>query len=325
MDIRPLDPDDAAAVAAAAGVISAAEAADAPWQWPVTPERLRGVLLHGFDLETPTPFLGYDGEQPVAFGALHLSEWDNLDVAWWEVQVHPAHRGTGVGTAMLRHLEKTGVEAGRTSFGSEAWEGNPGVAFALRHGYEQRSSEILRRQHLAELDLDEIDRLHREAAEAGRDYELLRVSAVPEDLLEQFAELAASINDAPLDDLDLEDEVYVPQRVRNYEEACRRREMTLYRVVARHRGTGELAGHTAVVVDRLAPTIGYQHDTSVARKHRGHRLGLLLKAEQVRWLLDVEPQLRTVDTWNAESNDHMIAVNEALGYRWTARELAFQK
>ena len=38
------------------------------------------------------------------------------------------------------------------------------------------------------------------------------------------------------------------------------------------------------------------------------------------WLADVEPQLETVDTWNAESNDHMIAVNEVLGYRWMGRE-----
>jgi hypothetical protein len=32
-----------------------------------------------------------------------------------------------------------------------------------------------------------------------------------------------------------------------------------------------------------------------------------------------------VDTWNAESNDHMIAVNDALGYRIMGREMQFQK
>ena len=45
----------------------------------------------------------------------------------------------------------------------------------------------------------------------------------------------------------------------------------------------------------------------------------------LRWLADAEPQLQTVDTWNAESNDHMIGVNEQLGYRWMAREVQFQK
>ena len=325
MDIRLLDPHDDTAVAAAADLLTTSEAVDAPWQHPTTPERLRGVLLHGFDLEKPTPFLGYDGARPVVFGALHLSEWDNRDLGWVEVQVHPSYRGQGHGAAMLRHLEKVGTEAGRHSFGTDAWDDSLGVPFVERHGYERRSADILRRQHLAELDRSVLDGLHSEAAEAARDYELLRVSSVPEPLLAGFAELAASINDAPLDDLQIEDEVYVPQRVRDYEEATRRRGMTLYRVLARHRENGELAAHTAVAVDRVQPDIAYQHDTAVARPHRGHRLGLLVKAELLRWLLEDEPQVQTVDTWNAESNRHMIAVNEALGYRWTARELAFQK
>ena len=32
----------------------------------------------------------------------------------------------------------------------------------------------------------------------------------------------------------------------------------------------------------------------------------------VRWLAEAQPQVETVDTWNAESNDHMIEVNAAL-------------
>jgi hypothetical protein len=43
------------------------------------------------------------------------------------------------------------------------------------------------------------------------------------------------------------------------------------------------------------------------------------------WLAEAEPQVETVDTWNAESNDHMIGVNDAIGYRVMGRELEFQK
>jgi hypothetical protein len=63
----------------------------------------------------------------------------------------------------------------------------------------------------------------------------------------------------------------------------------------------------------------------VVRDHRGHRLGLLLKAGMLLWLAETEPQLESVDTWNAESNDHMIAVNEQLGYRVMGRGLQFQR
>ena len=84
------------------------------------------------------------------------------------------------------------------------------------------------------------------------------------------------------------------------------------------------AGTPSSLSRRERPEIGDQHDTAVVRAHRGHRLGLLLKAGMLLWLAEVEPQLETVDTWNAESNDHMIAVNEALGYRVMGRELQFQ-
>ena len=79
-----------------------------------------------------------------------------------------------------------------------------------------------------------------------------------------------------------------------------------------------------MTVDAETPAWGEQADTSVVRAHRGHRLGLLLKADMLRWLADKEPQLETLDTWNAESNDHMVGVNQRLGYRVMGRELQFQ-
>ena len=47
--------------------------------------------------------------------------------------------------------------------------------------------------------------------------------------------LTASINDAPKDDLDMEDDVYSPERLRAYEEAQSRSDHTVYRVIAREK------------------------------------------------------------------------------------------
>lgn len=113
--------------------------------------------------------------------------------------------------------------------------------------------------------------------------------------------------------------------MRGYETATLSQGCRLYRLVARHRDTGVLAGHTVVAVEEDHPELGEQHDTSVTRAHRGHRLGLLLKSGMNLWLRETEPQLETVDTWNAESNDHMVSVNEELGYRWMGRGLQFQR
>ena len=117
-------------------------------------------------------------------------------------------------------------------------------------------------------------------------------------------------------DLTWEREVFDADLLRDIETAREGRGDRLYRVVARHRGTGVLGGHTDGRVDRpRRPTWAFQGDTAVARDHRGHRLGLLLKIEMMAWLAEAEPQVELVETWNQADNTHMIAVNEALGYR----------
>jgi len=215
---------------------------------------------------------------------------------------------------------------GRTKFGAGAWETPAAAAFAAQHGFVVASEEIYRVQAPQELPAGFLDAAYAEAVAHAGDYELVRIEGhAPEELLPAVAEITAAINDAPLDDLDIEDEVFPVERIRNYETATTDSGHRLYRLVARHRTTGEVAGHTAVAVDTEQPQLGHQHDTSVMRAHRGHRLGLLLKAEMGRWLAEAEPQVTSVDTWNAESNQHMIAINERLGYRARGRELDFQK
>jgi RimJ/RimL family protein N-acetyltransferase len=147
-------------------------------------------------------------------------------------------------------------------------------------------------------------------------YELVRIPGeVPDDMVDAVLRMTAAINDAPTGELEIEDEVFTVERLRSFEKAERDRDRRSYRLAARHLETGELAGHTMVGVDADQPGYGFQYDTSVLRAHRGHRLGLLLKIAMMRWLGEVEPQLRCVFTGNAATNSYMIRVNELIGYQ----------
>jgi hypothetical protein len=53
----------------------------------------------------------------------------------------------------------------------------------------------------------------------------------------------------------------------------------------------------------------------VSRDHRGHRLGLATKAVNLRAVQAVRKDLTLVTTQNAEINDHMVAINELMGFR----------
>jgi GNAT superfamily N-acetyltransferase len=327
MQIEEFTVADASAVEEVVALTRAVEKADSPWVHPTTVTTYTGSMRHGWDGETPRCFLARDTDG-VAVGSSEfwIGEWDNTDLAWLGVQVHPDRRRRGVGTALMTRMLELTRETGRTKVGVDGWDDEVVRAFADAHGFEKKSQAVNRRQFLADVRPGALDRMYDEAAAAGSAYELVRVvGRTPDELMDKVAVMTAAINDAPLDDLDIEDEVFPPERIRSYEEATMARGRRLYRLIARHRETGDLAGHTVVAVEEDRPAYGHQHDTSVVRAHRGHRLGLLLKAGMLRWLADVEPQLESVDTWNAESNDHMIAVNEALGYRVLGRALQFQR
>jgi RimJ/RimL family protein N-acetyltransferase len=157
----------------------------------------------------------------------------------------------------------------------------------------------------------------RESAErAAGDYSLMSwAGLVPEELLEQVAQLFAALSDAPRSE-EQERPVWDARRMRERVNELRPRfGLREYSVAARHDASGDLAALTQLSVDPADPGWGHQQITAVTRKHRGHRLGLLVKTAMLEMLRTAEPQIERIDTWNAEANRYMIAVNEALGYR----------
>jgi GNAT superfamily N-acetyltransferase len=326
MDIHQVDPSDAEAVRRFARVAEAVRAADSPWVHPRTVRGTEGMMRHGWDGEPAAYFLVTVDGVDLAAGEYETTAYDNHHLAWLGVDVHPHHRRRGYGGQLLGFLLDRARAEGRTSVGCNGWDADAPRAFAARQDFEQKSVEVNRRQHLARVDLAGLERLYAESLAYGAAYELVRrIGPTPGDELEALGQLTAAINDAPTDGLDIEDEVFPPERIAAYEAAQQARGMLVHRLLARHRETGELAGQTVVVVEEERPELGHQHDTSVVRAHRGHRLGALLKLDMLRWLADEQPQLETIDTWNAESNGHMIGVNEALGYEVIGRALAFQR
>lgn len=325
MEIEQVDPADAAAVDDLVALTNAVRTADSPWEHPLTAAEAIGELRHGWDGEPALQFLARAGDDVVAVGAYETSAYDNLHLAWLGILVHPDHRRRGHGSALLATLRERAVAEGRTSIGIGGWDSPATIGFAARHGLSQKAVEVNRRQVLADLDRRALDAAYDDALPHAAGYELLRLPAItPDPLLPELAVMTAAINDAPTDDLDIEDNVFPPERIAAYDAAQAARGHRLHRLVARERATGELAGQSVVAVEAERPELAEQHDTSVLAAHRGHRLGLLLKLEMLRWLAEAEPQIATIDTWNAESNDRMISVNELLGYRVVGRELVFQ-
>ena len=306
-------------VAGAVAVLEAARAVDAP-HWPSsTVASFTAHLRHGWDGDPSQVAVHRDGARVAAVLELSLPTWDNTHLGFVEVTVDPMLRRRGIG----RGLFEAGVDrvraAGRDVVLSSCFLGTAGVAFLETMGLKRAIEEAERRLDLRSLDEERLDQEYGAAARRAEAYELVHMpGSVPDALMADVVRMTASINDAPTGDLEIEDEIFSPERVRAFETAQVAAGRRLYRLAARERATGELSGHTVVAVESERPWWGWQYDTTVVPAHRGHRLGLLLKIAMVRWLAEEEPQLCTLDTWNATSNSYMVHVNEVLGYRVVA-------
>ncbi|MFD8981359.1 GNAT family N-acetyltransferase [Streptomyces sp. NPDC059564] len=233
-------------------------------------------------------------------GQKHLAEL--------ELHVAPDRRRSGVGS----HLLATAVEAAqaeqrRSLIAAVAGDG-PGDAFCAERDFRR----VLALDHLL-LDVARADDAAAGAEHPG--YELAGwTGTVPDDLAEAFAAAKNAMNDMPTGDMDYGSQNWTADRVRAMAEVLADRGDVLLTTAAL--GKGEMAGYTEIVIRAGETRRALQYDTVVVPAHRGHGLGLWVKAEMVRRLRAEHPAIVEIETDNAQDNTHMLAVNRQLGFRF---------
>ena len=315
--------------AAEMAVVTRAEVAlDMPSAVPMTGEGLLLQARHGFD-DSPTEALWLvraDDGSLLGHASLETTRWDNPRLAMVFCRVRPDARGAGVGTVLLNAQIAAARDLRRSLLLTFAVEDSAPARYLVEQGFSVGQLTAQRRLSLRQLDYPAIESLAAAVAAGAGDYELVRLDGpAPADLLPGLVTLFEAINDAPDDDLDHEPDRYPVERARAYDAAMAARRQHVYRVLARDRRTGDWAGHTILCVDETRPGYAVQEDTSVLPPHRGHRLGMWLKTSMLLWMQEARPELTTIDTWNARSNAHMIAVNDALGCSVSTYGVALQR
>jgi len=315
MHIERADLADADTIRGCFEVFLAAQQIDEPEGPWFTERPFRGWLTVGWGGDPREIWLVRDPEGSVAgWYKLELPDLENLDQADLTLVVHPARRRHGLGRALLRHAAARVEANGRSALNSPARFGSDGEPFARWAGAERGLVDVQRVMDVRAVEEDRPAGLRQAAEQAAADYSLVSwTGLVPEDFLDQAATLFAALNDAPHDPRTAP-AAWDAQRVRQRVNDLRSHYGLRTYAVAAMSGDGEPAALTEIAVDPADPGWGHQMLTGVTRKHRGHRLGLLVKIAMVEWLRAAEPTLERIQTWNAESNRYMIAVNEALGY-----------
>ena len=253
---------------------------------------------------------------PVGAGHFYANRTgENRHRAKLVVRVVPEARRQAIGTELLRLATTAAWEAGRTVVQTWTTAGGTGARFSDRWGIAAEDHLELNRLRLADLDRALLDGWLSRARERAGDHELVWWDGrCPEGLRASYAELRQVMNTAP-QVRDHVDEVFTLEKLDELEGVWADAGLPWWTVCARHRRSGRLVGYTELAFSDEEPALAYQGDTAVDPAHRGRGIGRWVKAAMLDRVLRERPAVEVVDTYNAGSNDAMIAINRALGFR----------
>jgi GNAT superfamily N-acetyltransferase len=329
MRIEQCDPAAEKTARACYDVMLAAHKADEPVEPPMSYPTFAHYLREGWEKAPGELWAAIDdGGEITGFDRLTLPDLENLNKVYGAPTVHPAVRRRGIGGLLLRREAERAAAHGRALFGAQVIAGSAGDAFAAAVGARLDLEEVRRVQYLREIAPGTVASLRATAERAAAGYSLVSWSGpTPDEYCGPMAGVFNAFNDAP-HGANHEPEFWDADRIRERTGSLQRAGLLRgYGVAALHDATGEMAAFTGVLVDPASPSWGFQQLTAVTRPHRGHRLGLLVKTAMLELLASAEPRVEWIQTGNAASNEHMIGVNEQLGYRvvepgWNFYEIA---
>ena len=242
---------------------------------------------------------------------------DNREHSWLELDVMPPFRRQKVGATLAQVGIEFAQASGRPLVGFDANSHVPASwEFLKAIGAEHKLTGRMSFLKFADVDRALLEGWVARAAERASDYELVRWDGdCPDEYVDAFVNEQNVMNTAPTEDLEYEDEVFTVARLRDREDTLRIRHIEPITLVARHKPTGEIVAHSDVWLPQRWPAKAYQNDTGVNPAHRERGLGRWLKAQMLLNLLDERPQIKNISTWNAGSNDAMLGINYAMGFK----------
>ena len=263
---------------------------------------------------------------PVGCAACWSNAAGDAQVMESYVYVRPPWRRHGVGSSLARAVAQETLAEERATLVWSTYDTVPaGDAFSRHMGGQigrvNRNSELL----LGEVDWDLVESWVDEGPRRAPGYTVqLWVGPLLDHMLGDALRLHRIMNTQPRDDLEVGDVILdraqVAQLDRNLVESGRRRWTVFVRDP-----DGRSIGGTEVTFEPWEPGLVLQQNTAIDPRHRCMGLAKWAKAVMLVRLRKDQPEVIRVRTGNAFSNDAMLAINTALGFRVTEVRTEWQE
>jgi GNAT superfamily N-acetyltransferase len=302
-------------------IVHAAETFERPFSTSWSLRELQVLLRSESKAERWEAWGAFEGDEMVGAGVALLPVVDNRHLAYLIPNVEPERRRAGIGGALLEEMADAVTAEGRrdlvmeSAYPFERREDHPYRRFAEKHGFRIANTEIRRILDLP-VPTSDLDKLIDEAAPHHPGYRIeTYLDGVPEELQPSLCHVWNQLGlDAPTGEFEYEEEARTPELYREEVEIMRGQGRTYLQTLAIG-PDGDVVAYNDLVLRSDDPDNVSQWGTLVRRDHRGHRLGMAVKARGLKELAARAPEAVRVQTCNAEQNQHMVAINERLGFR----------
>ncbi|MGW1047251.1 GNAT family N-acetyltransferase [Streptomyces sp. NPDC002547] len=229
-----------------------------------------------------------------------------------ELHVHPDEANRDTGFRLLDAAMAAAHEHGQRRVITHVEAGSLAETFLAARGFRTVLTLTSARLSLADADSTALTGI---VEEPHPGYRLASWDGmVPDELADTFVTSRSAMNDTPSGGFDFHAVPWDLEHVRAAVAAVGKRGDVLHTVVAVSETDGVIAGYTELAVPGDGEGDAQHYGTAVLPEHRGHGLGLWMKAASVRHARERYPILDGLLTDTADNNPHIRRINDTLGY-----------
>ncbi|MBW3666450.1 MAG: GNAT family N-acetyltransferase [Actinobacteria bacterium] len=232
------------------------------------------------------------------------------------IGVLPEHRRKGIATALLGRAVRSARELGRITLAGEMFDTVPAAASFVEAIGARKTLDLHHNVvEIADLDLELLQRWQREGPDRAPGYSVTVVEGMyPDDLLEGMAHLYLVLErDAPMPE-GWEPRNWTGGFLESWLGNFLKGAELITAIVIEDR-SGAPAGMSQLGRRHSDDTTWFVTTTMVDPDHRGRALGKWVKAASCLRATEIWPGAKWMETGNAFTNEPMLAINHAMGFR----------